>query len=182
MDEVKLKVEDIELRTLSLEEANELYQLIDKNSDQMGEWLLWVDKISSLEDAEKLIQGYIKSKEAGDRIHFGIWYQGKLIGDVYFSSIDKDYRKGSIGYWLDSNYHGKGIITKSCKRLIEYGFNELNLRRIEISCAEGNNKSRAIPERLGFKEEGRFREAELIRGGKLVDSYHYALLKQDWKK
>ncbi|MFH0773683.1 MAG: GNAT family protein [bacterium] len=182
MNEVLLKKGDIELKTFSLNEANKLYQLIEKNRDYMGEWLIWVDKTKSVEDVEKMMQGWNERREKGERIHFGIWYQEKLIGVVYFSSIDKDYRKGAIGYWLDSDYQGKGIMTESCKCLIEYGFNDLNLHRIEISCAEGNSKSRAIPERLGFTEEGIFRESELIRGGKLADNHHYALLEQDWKK
>ena len=83
---------------------------------------------------------------------------------------------------MDSDYQGQGIITQSCKRLIEYGFNALNLNRIEISCAAGNIKSRAIAKRLGFTEEGILREAELIRGGKLVDNCCYGLLKEDWGK
>jgi len=182
MNEVLLKIEDIELKTFSLDEANKLYQLIEKNRDYMGEWLTWVDKTKSVKDVEKIMQGWSERREKGERIHFGIWYQEKLIGVVSFNSIDKDCRKGSIGYWLDSDYQGKGIMTKSCECLIEYGFSDLNLHRIEISCATGNRKSRAIPERLGFTEEGIFRESELIRGGKLVDNHHYALLEQDWKK
>ncbi len=182
MNEVSLKKENIELKTFSIDEANKLYQLIDKNRNYMGEWLIWVDKTKSVEDVEKMIQSWIESREKGERIHFGIWYQEKLIGVVYFGSINKDYRKGSIGYWLDSDYQGKGIMTKSCERLIEYGFNDLNLHRIEISCAARNIRSKAIPERLGFTKEGTFRESELIRGGKLVDNDCYALLEQDWKK
>lgn len=181
MNEVRLKIDDIELKTVTLEEADMLYQLINKNRDYLGEWLIWVDNTKSVEDVEKVIQEWIQSREKGERIHFGVWYQERLVGVVSFVSMNKEYRKGSIGYWLDSDYQGKGIMTKSCKRLIDYGFNDLHLHRIEISCAAGNSKSRAIPERLGFSEEGIFRESELIRGGKLVDNHHYALLEQEWR-
>ncbi|MCJ7793263.1 MAG: GNAT family N-acetyltransferase [Candidatus Marinimicrobia bacterium] len=182
MNEVLLKKGYIELKTFSLDEADKLYQLIDKNRVQIGERLIWADKTKSVEDVEKMIQEYTERREKGEGINFGIWYKTKLIGVISFASIDKDRRKAGIAYWLDSDYQGKGIITKSCKHLIEYGFNELNLHRIEISCATENSKSRAIPERLGFTKEGTFRESELIRGGKLVDNNYYALLKQDWKK
>jgi len=182
MNEVLLKNGEIELKTFSLDEANKLYQLIDKNRVHIGEWLIWVDKTKSVEDVEKMIQEYNERREKGEGLNFGIWYQAKLIGVISFAYIDKDRRKAGIAYWLDNDYQGKGIITKSCKYLIEYGFNNLNLHRIEISCATGNSKSRAIPERLGFTEEGIFKESELIRGGKLVDNHYYALLKQDWKK
>ncbi len=182
MDEVLLKNGDIELKTFSLDEVNKLYQLIDKNRVQVGEWLIWVDKTKSVEDVQNLIQEWNERREKGEGLNFGIWYQAKLIGYISFAYIDKDRRKAGIAYWLDSDYQGKGIITNACKDLIEYGFNKLNLHRIEISCAEGNSESKAIPERLGFTKEGTFRESELIRGGKLVDNDYYALLKQDWKK
>jgi len=182
MNEVLLKNGEIELKTFSLDEAIKLYQLIDKNRVHIGEWLIWVDKTKSVEDVEKMIQEYNERREKGEGLNFGIWYQAKLIGVISFAYIDKERRKAGIAYWLDNDYQGKGIITKSCKYLIEYGFNNLNLHRIEISCAEGNSKSRAIPKRLGFTEEGIFKESELIRGGKLVDNHYYALLKQDWKK
>lgn len=181
MNEVRLKIDDIELKTFSIDEANILYHLIDKNRDQIGEWLLWVDKTNSVEDAEKLIKEYNGRREEGVGMNFGIWYQSWLIGYISFASIDIARKTASIAYWLDREYQGKGIITNSCKALINYAFNKLNLNRIEISFAEGNEKSRAIPERLGFKEEGVSKKTELIRGGKLVDNHHYALLRQNWK-
>ncbi len=181
MNEVKLNVGDIELKTFSLEETNTLYQLIDKNRAQIGEWLLWVDKTNSVEDVDKLIEEYNQRSEKGEGISFGTWYQTKLIDYISYAYINTESKKANIAYWLDSDFQGKGIITKSCETLIEYGFNELNLNRIEISCAEGNSKSKAIPERLGFTKEGVFRESELIRGGKLADNHFYALLKKDWK-
>lgn len=180
MNEIILKKGDVELKTLSLDEAGKLFQLIDKNKLQIGEWLIWADKTKSVEDVEKMIQEYTERREKGEGMNFGIWYQSKLIGVVSFASIDKDRKKGGLAYWLDSEYQGKGIITQACKQLLEYGFNTLNLHRIEISCAAGNSKSRAVAERLGFTQEGIFRESELIRGGKLVDNYYYALLKQNW--
>jgi ribosomal-protein-serine acetyltransferase len=44
----------------------------------------------------------------------------------------------------------QGIVTKSCRALLDYAFDELGLNRVEVRGATGNRKSRAIPERLGF--------------------------------
>ncbi len=54
-------------------------------------------------------------------------------------------------------------------------FDEWNLHRIEIHCAPANHRSRAIPERLGFREEATLRETELV-GGRYLDSVVYGLL------
>ena len=55
------------------------------------------------------------------------------------------------------------------------------LNRIEIKCAVGNNKSRAIPQKLQFKQEGILRQAELLNG-KFIDLYLYAMLKEEWER
>jgi RimJ/RimL family protein N-acetyltransferase len=73
------------------------------------------------------------------------------------------------------------IMTKACEAFIEYGFNGLNLNRIEIRVAEGNMKSRAIPERLGFTEEGKIRQAEWLYDH-YVDHIIYGLLAEDRSK
>lgn len=86
-----------------------------------------------------------------------------------------------IGYWLGEKYQGKGIMTKACKALIQYCFEELNLERIEIRVATENIKSQAIPERLGFQKEGCLRNAEVLYD-QYIDLYVYGLLKKEFNK
>ena len=92
--------------------------------------------------------------------------------------IDRANSIGYIGYWLGQEYNGKGIMTKSVRELIEVGHMYYALDRIEIRCAVENTRSRAIPERLGFKHEGTIRHA-----AKVYDRYQdhvvYGLLKSD---
>jgi ribosomal-protein-serine acetyltransferase len=86
-----------------------------------------------------------------------------------------------IGYWISAKFEGNGIITHSCKALIAYAFNELKLNRVEIRCATENGRSRAIPERLGFKLEGVLRESEW-RHTRFYDMAIYGLLQNEWKE
>ena len=82
---------------------------------------------------------------------------------------------------LGADYNEKGIMSKSCEALINYGFNQLNLNRIDIKAATENIKSRAIPERLKFKQEGILRETEFLYDH-FIDLVVYGMLKEDWKK
>jgi ribosomal-protein-serine acetyltransferase len=59
--------------------------------------------------------------------------------------------------------------------LVDHAFGELELHRVEIQAAEGNRRSRAIPERLGFRQEGILREAECV-GGRYLDVVVYGLV------
>ncbi len=85
----------------------------------------------------------------------------------------------SIGYWLGDQYEGKGIISMSCKALVDYIFHDLELNRIEIRCAQENTRSQRIPETLGFTKEGILRESEWLYD-RFSNSIIYALLKNEW--
>ena len=71
-------------------------------------------------------------------------------------------------------------MTRSVKAVLHYAFENLKLNKIEIRCGVGNAKSRAIPERLGFKLDGILRDEEW-----LYDHFHdiavYSLLASEWK-
>ncbi len=72
-------------------------------------------------------------------------------------------------------------MTKACRALMEYAFENVHLHRVEIKAAEKNERSRAIPERLGFQKEGCLRGAEQVNGRHL-DVIVYGMLQKEWKK
>lgn len=115
-----------------------------------------------------------------ERIRFGIWLNHQLVGTIGLHHMDVKNKKASIGYWLDKNAQGSGIMLQACRRIIDFAFNELNLNRVEIYCAEANAKSRKIPEQLGFILEGRLRDAHFLND-RFIDHMLYAMLQRDWK-
>ena len=70
-------------------------------------------------------------------------------------------------------------MTRAVAALIEHAVSACDLNRIEIRAAVGNARSRAIPQRLGFQEEGTLREAERV-GGAYLDIVVYSLLRSEW--
>lgn len=115
----------------------------------------------------------------GNGFQCGIWYEGTLVGVIGLHEINRMHRKTSLGYYLDKQFEGHGIMTQAVEALIKYCFEELDLNRIEISAAVNNEKSRAIPERLGFTREGMLRDNELLNGI-YSSSYIYSLLKSEY--
>jgi ribosomal-protein-serine acetyltransferase len=104
-----------------------------------------------------------------------------MIGRVGVYNIDLINKNASIGYWLDKDQEGQGIITRCCKAIIDEGFSYLQLNRMEIRAATANFKSQAIPQRLGFKKEGVIRQGEFVNN-EFVDLYVYSMLKEEWQK
>ncbi|WP_347272247.1 GNAT family protein [Paenibacillus sp. N3/727] len=109
----------------------------------------------------------------------GIWNNNELVGSIGYLYIDRENEKTEIGYWLGKEYEGKGIIFNSVKVLIHYAFDELKLNKVEIGVATENMKSRAIPEKLGFKHEGELRDYEYING-RFLNRIIYGLKAEEW--
>ena len=173
--------DEINLRLLESHHAEALFAVVDANRQHLREWLPWLDANISADDTRQFVRASQKQREEKSGFVAGIWVCDELIGLVGHNRIDWENRVGYPGYWLAQGYEGKGIMTKSCCALIDHAFGELELDRIIIHCAVGNRKSRAIPERLGFREEGVKREAEWLYD-KFVDHAVYGLLKSDWPK
>lgn len=171
---------DIHLSILEPRHASELYEVINESRNSISEWLSFPQKTQEVKDSVTFIEKSLKRFASNNGYWAGIWHKGKLAGSIGFLYMDWDAKKTEIGYWLGDNYLGKGLATKSVERLIEHSFQDLGLRKVEINVASTNIKSRAIPERLGFTNEGTIRNYEYLN-----DEYHdrviYGLLQEEWR-
>ena len=172
--------DEIKLRLLESRHADALFALVDANRRHLRHWLPWLDANIAVSDTLHFIQAIQKQFADNSGFVAGIWYCGELVGVIGHNRIDWENRISWPGYWLAEGFQGKGIMTKSCRALINHAFVELNLNRIDIRCAVGNSKSRAIPERLGFQQEGVIRQAEWLYD-KFVDHTVYGVLKSEWQ-
>lgn len=173
--------DEIQLRLVEERHADEYYALIDSNRGYLREWMGWVDRETSAESLKEFIHRRLLQFAHSQGLPLGIWYQGKLAGVISFNYIDYVLRKADIGYWLDARLQGRGIMTRACRALIELGFGEYGLNKIEIRCAVGNRPSRAIPERLGFQQEGILRANEWLYD-RYVDMVIYGMLASEWRE
>jgi ribosomal-protein-serine acetyltransferase len=149
-----------------------------RNREHLRPYVHWMTDDYSIDHSRKFLTEAIANRKARTNLGLGIFRDERLIGSIGFVKFDWDARKTEIGYWLDKAEVGKGIVTRACRELITYAFEELGMNRIEIQCSAENLPSAAIPERLGFTKEGVLRQAH-IRGGKLHDFNIYGLLAED---
>lgn len=95
---------------------------------------------------------------ADDSIHFLACLDGEPIGHAWLLRIDEWARRGELGYWVAPEHQGEGYGSEAAGRLVEYGFDELDLHRITARVYEGNEPSARILEGLEFEPEGTLRE------------------------
>ncbi|MGV3467369.1 MAG: GNAT family N-acetyltransferase [Heyndrickxia sp.] len=173
--------EEVSLRLFTENDTEEFYNLIIGSSNNFRKWISWIDDIKNKEDASEFIKYYINEiiENGGYPKSVAIIYRGEIAGKIGFNEIDKESKVGDIGYWLGEKFQGKGIMAKAFKTFIDYGFKNLGLNRIEVYISIDNIKSRKLPERFGFKEEGVLRQSYW-----LYDHYEdlvvYGLLAKEW--
>lgn len=100
----------------------------------------------------------------------GIWWaicssaNNVFFGAAGLNDLSKAHQKAEIGYWLMPEYWGKGIITESPPLICNYGFEMLELHRIEAIVETENLRSMRVMERLDFQHEGTLKECEFKNG------------------
>lgn len=168
--------DEISLRPLQADDANDIYNTITAQREYLGLWLPFVVGTTSVE----VIQAFVDSTVGADDKTYTIRDGDKFVGLIGFKATDKANRKTEIGYWLSKEYQRQGIMTRAVERLCKYAVEELELNRVQIKCAVGNTPSSNIPKRIGFKFEGIERAGELFPNGSFADIEVYSLLKNEY--
>jgi ribosomal-protein-serine acetyltransferase len=168
------------LRLLEESDADELFGVIDANREHLGTWMPWVAFEHEPADVLPFIR--LTRKQIGENNGLQtaiVDPEGRIAGMVGFHEVDWMNRKSSIGYWLARAEQGRGTMTEAVRAYVDHALATLKLNRVTIQAAVENTRSRAVPERLGFREEGVLRGVERI-GDRMLDGVVYAMLAADW--
>lgn len=168
-----------ELRLLQEQDAPRLFELTEAGRPYLREWLPWVDGTRKVEDSLRFVRMASRQMEENNGFHMGIWHGGELVGVIGYNYVSWPKRQTELGYWLGQAYQGQGLMTLACRGMINHAFDTMKLLRVEIHCAVGNQKSRAIPERLGFKKEGVRQQTEWLYTY-FADSVVYSMAVDRW--
>ena len=103
-----------------------------------------------------------------------------LVGECSLFNLSEQCRRAEVGYTLSLNHWGRGYMHEALVALLSYGFDALNLNRVEADIDPRNNASAKCLDRLGFKLEGHLRERWIV-DGEVSDSGLYGLLRRDWR-
>ncbi len=170
---------EIELKQIQITDAKEIFATIDSQRKYLGKWLPFVKITKKVADTEEFIKSILNSPEDKREYVFVIKYKNEFAGIIGFRDTDQMNLKTEIGYWLSEPFQGKGIVSSAVKEIISFAFNYLEMNRLQIRCAVGNEKSKRIPQKLNFTFEGIERAGELLADGNFTDVEVYSLLSSD---
>ena len=116
----------------------------------------------------------------------GIWWAiyGKddnvFYGAGGLNDIIKEHRKAEVGFWLLKEFWGKGIMIEVMPKIIEFGFEQLALNRIEGFVDSENQNCKKALSKLNFNYEGCMRDCE-VKNGNYISLDIYAILKKSYR-
>ena len=160
------------LRRLHAEDAADIFRSIDTQRPYLGRWLPFVAETHCVEQSEAVVAGMLA--DTANPV-FTLRSGNAFAGLIGFKSADGTTRTIEIGYWLRSEFQGKGIMTAAVRTLCETAFAQMGMRRVEIRCGTGNLPSNRIPQRLGFLRSHVEAQGEQLSDGEWIDLNVYVL-------
>ena len=153
-------------------DAPAIFGAIDTQREHLGRWLPFVAATHRVEQTQEVVAGMLN--DTANPV-FTIRGGDAFAGLIGFKSADSTTRTIEIGYWLRSEFQGRGIMTSAVQALCRLAFEEMGMERIEIRCALGNYRSNRIPQRLGFALDRVEVRGERLADGEFVDLNVYLL-------
>ncbi|KHE71871.1 GNAT family N-acetyltransferase [Halobacillus sp. BBL2006] len=102
----------------------------------------------------------------------------RLIGTMTLR-VDDKHSKGELAYWVGKPYWSKGYATEAAKRLVKFGFEELNLNRIWAAAMTGNPASSKVMQKAGLSYEGTLKQ-DMLHRGEFKDIAVYGMIKEEF--
>lgn len=106
----------------------------------------------------------------------------KAIGECGFHTWNRFHHKAEVFYLIRQNaYKRKGLMSEALVQVLKFGFEELDLHRIQACTAKENEASQRLLHKNGFSQEGTLRQDYLVNGV-FDDSLCFSLLRPEWKE
>jgi ribosomal-protein-serine acetyltransferase len=169
----------VTMRVVRESDVDAVLDVVTRNYEHLRTFMEWAKPDYSLQDAEEWVVRAANRSSEDQPLNMCIFRGNSMIGTIGFAEFDHAAKVTEIGYWIDAEEQGKGIIARATEKMLELAFESLGMNRVQIRCADANVSSAAIPRRFGFIEEGRQRQ-HVIRDSVIYDFLIFGLLRDEW--
>ena len=168
------------LRPWRAEDAPALCQAVQESVETVGRWLPWCHAGYGLDEAHAWVDQCRDGWTADEHYAFGVFERatGALLGSVGLNQRNRLHRSAAMGYWVQRSREGQGVARQAAKLAARFGFETLELIRIEIVVLPDNHASRRVAELTGARLETIARH-RLWMNGQARDAAVYALVPDD---
>ena len=107
--------------------------------------------------------------------------ENKMIGTIELFNYVQNF-KAEMWYSLNPNYWGNGLVPEAAEAILAWGFEDLNLKRIEVNLFTDNHQSERVCQKLGMSYEGLIRNGYLRYDGLIFDEKKYSITDKEYFK
>ncbi len=136
---------------------------------------------TSYDDIKNLTELHQYPENMPTTMQFKIESQGKIIGEISLKNIRWFNRKAELSIFIAKEYRGRKLGHRAVNMILDYAFEKMNLHRLEAEVLAFNEQVTGMLKKLGFKEEGRLREAKYYNG-KYYDIIRFGLLRREYRE
>lgn len=175
----ELHGERVIVRPHTIADFDELWEAIQESRDYLRPWLPFADQ--SPDDLRVWLTHAEARWATRETLGCAIVDRatGRLAGNIGLMIHDWEIGSFEIGYWLRVSAAGKGFMTEAVRLLTNFAFDHLWANRVEIRCDARNERSAAVPRRLGFTQEAHLRWARTFVDDTIRDMLIFALIGSD---
>lgn len=131
-------------------DAPQIFEVINRNRERLRAWLPWVDGTRDSADVAAFLRLALTANEEGTALHYAIRCGTKIVGFASLNGIDRERGVASVGFWIDAEHEGRGLVTQAVAALCEKAFGEYRLRSVQMYAGVDNLRSQRVGARLGF--------------------------------
>jgi RimJ/RimL family protein N-acetyltransferase len=177
----RIETERLELRAVTSGSGARTNAAVVASIKEVAKYMPWANPTPSVDDTEEWCRrahaSFIKREQF--QYHFFLKGSETFVGSVGVFNIHWDVPKAEIGYWMHTDFAGKGYMSEAVRAIAKTFFETLKFERLEIRCDQGNARSARVAERCGFKFEAKLRNYARTTQGELRDDLLLSLIPAD---
>ena len=153
-----LKTDRLILRKITLEDLDDMFEYA--SDEEVAQYVTWPAH-KTISDTKNFIENILDKYQKKQIAPWGIELKdnGKFVGTIGFISWQTKSNCAEIGYALSKKYWGKGLVTEATKEIMTFGFNKMDLVRIQAKCISDNIASSKVMKKNGMVLEGTMRQS-----------------------
>jgi ribosomal-protein-alanine N-acetyltransferase len=175
----ELRTERLKLRRMTLRDAADMFAYAsDPDVTRYTSW----QPHRSIDDSRAQLARVLARYERGEVAGWGVEHRAdaRFIGTAGYMRWDVEDRCAEVGFAISRTYWGRGLMTEALRAIVDFGFERMQLNRIEAHCATENIGSYRVMEKVGMRYEGTLRE-RYLKDDAFVDVRHYSILRREYE-
>jgi ribosomal-protein-alanine N-acetyltransferase len=184
---VRLYGRRVMLRPLAANDFRTWSEVRQHNADWLTVWepsrpLHQPDPVTDRSAFAARCQQRDRDRAAGTAYQFGLFVDQQVAGEVNLNNVVRGaMQSGTIGYWIDQRQAGNSYVAEAVAVVMQFGFEQLSLHRLEICIVPRNDRSRRIMEKLNIRDEG-IAQRYLEINGTWEDHIRYGITVEEWNE